>query len=168
MSSSDRRAALLLVAGLALGPALAACGFTPVHAPGGPGGALAGTVLTDPPESRLDYVVTARLEDRLGRATAPRWALGYTIRTRETGGAVSAEGVETRYTVTGELDWSLRPAGGGEPVRSGTLESFTSYSTTGTAVATLTARRDAEDRLMTILADRLVAMLYAEAGALVP
>ena len=40
---------------------------------------------------------------------------------------------------------------------SGVLDSFTAYSATGTTVATLTARRDAEERLMINLADQLVA-----------
>lgn len=164
MSWSDRRAALGLIAALPL----AACGFTPVLAPGSAGRALQGAVLADAPASRLDYVLVARLEDRLGRAEAPRWALGYTIATRATGSVVSAADVATRVTVTGRLDWSLRPLGGGDPVAAGTLENFASYSATGTTVATLAARRDAEDRLMTILADQLVARLYAEAAALGP
>jgi LPS-assembly lipoprotein len=162
MSSSDRRTVLKLLAAVPL----AACGFSPVYAPGGAGGALRGRILADAPDSRLGYAFVARFEDRLGRAEAPSWALGYTIETREVAVGVSADNVTTRYNLTGRLLWSIRPLAGDEPVLSGTEESFTAYSATGTAVATLTARRDAEDRLMAILADQLVTRLYAEAGAL--
>jgi len=164
MSSSDRRTALRLLAALPL----AACGFTPVFAPGGAGSALRGRILADAPDTRLAYAFVARFEDRLGRAEAPAWALGYTIETREIAVGVSADNVTTRYNLTGRLLWSIRPLASDEPVLSGAEESFTSFSATGSAVATLAARRDAEDRLMTILADLLVTRLYAEAGTLGP
>jgi LPS-assembly lipoprotein len=157
MSSSDRRSLLIALAALPL----AGCGFSPVHGPGGTGEALRGTIEPDAPSDRLSYAFVARFEDRLGRAPAPRWALGYTIQTRQIPIGVSADNVITRFNVTGQLNWSIRPAGGGDPVATGTLDSFTAYSATGTTVATTTARRDAEDRLMTILADLLVTQLYA-------
>jgi LPS-assembly lipoprotein len=164
MSSSDRRTALALLAALPL----AACGFAPVHGPGGAGDALRGRILADAPNTRLAYAFVARFEDRLGRAEAPAWALGYTIATREIAVGVSADNVTTRYNLTGRLTWSIRPMGGDEPVLSGAEESFTAFSATGSAVSTLTARRDAEDRLMAIIADHLVTRLYAEVAALAP
>lgn len=162
MSSSDRRTVL----GLLAGTALASCGFAPVYGPGGAGGALRGQIATDAPDTRLGYAFVAQVENRLGRAEAPDWALGYRIETREIPIGVSPENVTTRYNVAGRLVWSLRPAGGGDPVLTGTLDSFTSYSATGTTVANLTARRDAEDRLMALLADQLVTRLFAEAESL--
>jgi LPS-assembly lipoprotein len=162
MSWSDRRALLAL---LAAAP-LAACGFAPVYGPGGAGGVLRGTILADPPGDRLAYAFVARLEDRLGRPEAPAWALGYSIATREIAVGVSADNVTTRYNLTGSLSWSIRPVGGDTPVLSGTEESFTAFSATGSPVATLSARRDAEARLMTILADLLVTRLEAGAAQL--
>ncbi len=164
MSSSDRRTALALLAALPL----AACGFAPVHGPGAGGSALRGRILADAPDTRLGYAFVARFEDRLGRAEAPAWALGYTIETREIAVGVSADNVTTRYNLTGRLLWSIRPMASGEPVLSGAEESFTAFSATGTSVATLSARSDAEVRLMTILADRLVTRLYTEIGTLAP
>jgi LPS-assembly lipoprotein len=147
---------------------LAACGFTPVLGPGGAGGALDGTILADAPEDRLEFAFTTRLEDRLGRASVARWALGYTIETEEVALAVSPENVTSRFNIVGRLSWSIRPMGGDAPVMSGSLESFSAYSATSTTVATRSAKRDAEERLMTILADQLVTQLYARAGELAP
>ncbi len=162
MSSSDRRTFLTLLAGLPL----AACGFSPVLAPGAAGGALWGTILADAPDDRLEFAFVARIEDRLGRGTSARWALGYRVETDQVGLGVSPENVTSRFNITGKLSWSLRPLGGNDPAMGGTLESFTAYSATSTTVATRAARRDAEERLMVILADQLVTQLYARAGDL--
>ncbi|MCX7644266.1 MAG: hypothetical protein N2Z62_03090 [Rhodobacteraceae bacterium] len=162
MSSSDRRTVLALLA-----LPLAACGFTPVYAPGGPAAALRGSIRPDDPADRAAYAFVARFEDRMGRAGpgAP-WALGYRIAVQEVGAGLTPENVATRITLQGRLDWSLRPGGGGDPVASGTTEAFTAYSATGSTTANLAARRDAEQRLMILLADQLVTRLGAEAAAL--
>ena len=47
---------------------------------------------------------------------------------------------------------------------SGTVQSFTSYSATGSTIATLAAQRDARARLMQILADQIAQRLAAEPG----
>ena len=41
------------------------------------------------------------------------------------------------------------------------MDNFVGYSATGTTVATLAAKRDATERLMTILADEIVLQLQA-------
>jgi LPS-assembly lipoprotein len=41
------------------------------------------------------------------------------------------------------------------------VSTFTAYSTTSTSVATTAARRDAQDRLMTALADQVMSRLLA-------
>jgi LPS-assembly lipoprotein len=160
--SWSRRA--LLIAALAL----PACGFTPVHAPGGEGGALLGKVQADAPADTYGFAFVARIEDRLGRTEAPRWVLGYQLEFREIEVGVSSDNAITRYVVEGSAAWSLRPAVGGEPVLSGRVENFTAYSATGTTATTLSAQRDARERLMAALADDVVTRLYAEAGALPP
>ncbi len=159
MWSSDRRRLLLALAALPL----AACGFAPAHAPGGAAAGLRGRVRPDTPQDRLGFAFAARIEDRLGRADGADLVLGYRIAVEETGVALSPGNVTRRYRLNGRLDWTLAPRGGGDPVAAGRLASFTAYSATGTTVATLTARRDAEERLATILADMLVAELVARA-----
>ncbi len=162
MSSSDRRAFLTLLAALPL----AACDFRPVYGPAGDGGVLTGAIRADDPENRLGYELVSNLEARIGRPVSPRWALGYRITTDEVAIGVSPENVITRYNVKGRLDWSVRPIAGVAPVLNGVIENLTSYSATGSTVATRSAQRDAEDRLMVILVDQLVARLYAGTATL--
>lgn len=162
MSSSNRRAFLSLLAALPL----AGCDFRPVYGPEGDGGQLTGAIRADDPENRLGYELIAHFQSRLGRPSAARWALGYRITTSQVAIGVSPENVTTRYNVKGRLDWSIRPIGGGDPILSGVIENLTSYSATGSTIATGTARRDAEDRLMVILADQLVARIYAASDTL--
>ena len=164
MSSCDRRRLIALLGALPL----AACGFAPVYAPGGAAAALRGRVRPDDPSDRLAYAFVARFEDRVGRAAGAPWALGYTIPIREVGTGLNPDNVATRITLQGAADWSVRPAAGGDPVLNGRVESFTAFSATGSTTATLVARRDAEDRLMVILADQLVAQLAARAAVLGP
>ncbi|MFN3936049.1 MAG: LPS assembly lipoprotein LptE [Gemmobacter sp.] len=157
MSSSDRRAFLTGLAALGL----AGCGFAPVHGPGGSGAALRGAVLAHPPRDRRDFDFVARIEDRLGRPSAPRFGLDYAIATEPVGSGVRPEGTITRFTLTGHADYALTELATGRTISSGRAESFTSWSATGSTVATLAAEEDARRRLMVILADQVVARLMA-------
>ena len=157
MSSFDRRTFLTLPL------ALAACGFTPVYGPGGTGSALRGRVRVQEPEAPDEYLLVQTLEDRLGRATAPAYDLGYKLVTRTEGQAVTRTGETTRYSLVGRLDYTLTARDTGDVVASGQVENFTGYSATGSTVETLAGERDARARLMTILADQLVTRLYATA-----
>jgi LPS-assembly lipoprotein len=134
---------------------LAACGFAPAHAPGGPAAALAGRVTVQAPGTPLDYTLVARLEQRLGRAPdgAP-FALAHSLITAQEAVAITPAAEITRYNVTGTVDWRLTDTATGTVTASGRVRSFTSYSATGSTIATRAAREDALDRLVTILADR--------------
>jgi LPS-assembly lipoprotein len=135
--------------------ALAACGFTPAYGPGGPAAALAGRVTVQAPVTGPEYILVARLEQRLGRAgDAAPLALGYTFTTGQEAVAITPAAEITRYNVTGTLDWRLTDTATGAVTASGQVRSFTSYSATGSTIATLAAREDATERLVTILADR--------------
>ena len=69
----------------------------------------------------------------------------------------------TRYSLNGSADFRLTDAASGATVTEGQVSSFTSYSTTGTTVATLTAEYDARQRLARMLADQVVTRLLAAA-----
>jgi len=155
MSSFDRRTFLTLPL------ALAACGFTPVYGPGGAGTALRGRVRVQEPDSPEGYLLTRTLEDRLGRAEAPAYALSYRLTTRSEGQAVTATNETTRYSLVGKVDFSLTALDGGAVLASGQVGNFTGYSATGSTIETLAGERDARERLMTILADQIVTRLYA-------
>ncbi|APE44860.1 hypothetical protein BOO69_16710 [Sulfitobacter alexandrii] len=155
MSLLDRRSILLAPL------ALAACGFTPVYGPGGSGSALRNRVLVDEPDDRNGYLLTREIEERLGRPSPARFGLAVTIATVEEGLAIDPAGNTTRFNLLGAADFALRDLQGGQIVTSGRVENFTGYSATGTTVATLASAQDAQERLMRILAEQIIARLYA-------
>ncbi len=156
MSLPKRR--LLLVLPVLL---LAACGFQPVYGPGGTGTALKNSVQVDAPDDAFTYTLVREIETRLGRPNAPRYALALAVATHEEGLAIDAADNTTRYNLIGSADFALRNLGSGQIETSGKVENFTGYSATGSTVATLAAERDAQIRLMTMMADQIVTRLYA-------
>ena len=160
MSSSDRRTFLTL---LAVAP-LAGCGFAPVYAPGGTGQALRGQVLVAAPDTRLGFELVARLEERLGLPQAETYRLDYVIETSESDLAITGTNDITRINIQGNVRFSLVDIATGAERLTGTVSTFTAYSTTSTAVATAAARRDAEDRLMHVLADQVMSRLLASSS----
>lgn len=157
MSSSDRRAFLIL---LAAAP-LAACGFTPAYGPAGPARAMMGRVAINDPGSRAAFDLVGRLEERLGRAEAPVWRLGFSIETRSVALGITSSNTITRYNIVGSVRYALRRIDTGATVASGKAQNFTSYSASGTVVSTAASERDAHARLMRILADQIVTDLVA-------
>jgi len=163
MSSSDRRS---LLAGFAALPWLAACGFAPVHGNGGGGGnaahGLRGRVRVEPIESREGFALVGRLEERLGRpdSGAP-YLLSVTLQTEEEEVALSTTNEIDRFNVIGVARFALQRQGEADVLVSGVVDNFTSYSATTGTVGTLSARRDAFDRLARALADQIVSRLMA-------
>lgn len=158
MSLSDRRTFLTLVAGL---PLLAACGFSPVYAPGSAGLAVRGRIRAADPTDRNGFAFVRELETRLGVPEAPEYTLAYTITTNQVGVAYSTDNAITRYNVVGKVVWSV--SRGDTRLTGGTAQSFTSWSATGSTVAGLTAEADASERLMRILADQIATQITATA-----
>lgn len=158
MLLSDRRIVLL---GLA---ALAGCGFTPVYGPEGDAKGLAGAIEIDAPRDAAGQALVAQLEDRLGIASAAEYRLAADVFLTENELGITPDQVITRYQLLGQARFVLYDLSTGTPVTSGTVSNFSSYSATGTPFATQTAQNDAQDRLMVILADEIVARLLATAG----
>lgn len=140
---------------------LSACGFTPVYGTGGSGSALQNTIEVIEPSDRDAFLVTRRLEERLGRSANPAYKLTLSVATAEEDLAVDREGDTARFNLLGQADYALIDQATGQTVVSGTVDNFTSYSTTGTTVATLAAQRDAQQRLMSLLADMIVVRLLS-------
>jgi LPS-assembly lipoprotein len=143
----------------------AACGFTPVYGPGGTATALQNAILVDAPQDRNAYWLTQRIEQRLGRAAAPRFGLSVKTVTVEQGIAVDPQGDIARYNILGRAEYTLTDIATGDVVTSGIEDNFTGYSATGTSVATLAAERDARERLMITLADQIVNRLITTIDA---
>ena len=150
MSWCNRR--FLLLSALAL---VAGCGFAPAYAPGGAGSALMGR------DTRATYLLTQEIETRLGRPANPRYALIPVVTLNTQAMAINRNNVASRFNLLGTVAYSLRDLETGAIVTSGDVTSFTGYSATGTTVAVQAAERDAEARLMAILADQLLIRLLA-------
>lgn len=157
MSLFNRRTLLFLPAVAAL----VACGFTPVYGPDGTATELRGRVLIDEPVEEHSYMLVRDLEQILGQTKAPIYRLSYVLITDTQGQAVTAEGDITRYSVVGEVAYTLRKSDTQVIVASGEVDNFAGYSATGTAVETLASERDAYARLMNILADQIAVKLYS-------
>jgi LPS-assembly lipoprotein len=141
--------------------ALAACGFAPAYAPGGPATALLGTVRAQDPTDKNGFDLVERLEERLGRPEAHRYDLAYTITTEAVGVGITTENEITRYNLKGVIEYTLSDRATGARLAGGRVQSFTAYSATGSTVAGLAAEEDAAYRLMRILADQITARLIA-------
>lgn len=140
---------------------LAACGFTPAYGTGGTGAVLQNATQVVEPDTRDAFLLTRRLEERLGRSDDPAYKLTLDVASRQENLAVDREGDIARFNLLGRASYSLVDQNTGQIVTSGTVDNFTSYSATGTTVATLAAERDAQRRLMTLLADMIVVRLLS-------
>ncbi len=152
-----RRTALC---GLAL---LVGCGFVPVHTPGGAGEVLQNAVSVTAPDTIAGFALRRRLNDRLGHVVSPRFELATTLASTQSPATVTTEGDTTRFNLSGAATWTLTETASGAET-SGTVETFASYSATGSTVATQSAREDAEERLSIALADLIVARLILVVG----
>lgn len=146
--------------------ALGGCGFEPVYGIGGSASALRGTVQMDEPKTRDEFRLNEQLELRLGRSSAPRYGLSVGLQTAEEGLAISGSNDIERFNIIGKADFTLRDLGTGQAVLSDTVNTFTAYSASEQPVATLAAQRDAQARLMTSLADKIVTQLLLNADRL--
>ena len=143
--------------------ALAACGFTPVYGPNGAGKGLNGAILVSEPSDRNAFIFVGRLEERLGQPQSARYKLDYKITTSTIGVGITPEQETTRYNLFGKVDYSITERATGSVVATGTVDNFTGYSATSLIVGTQSVTRDANQRLMVILADQIVARLIATA-----
>jgi len=141
--------------------ALAACGFTPVNAPGETGSVLQGAVQIAEPIDRNTFLLVRHLEERLGRPGSPQFALSLNVTASAVGLGIDPAGNTNRFNLLGGAGYVLTDLATGSQVTSGTVNSFTGYSATDSTVATLAAERDARERLMVILGDQIVARLLS-------
>ena len=153
----NRRAVLL-----GLG-ALSGCGFEPVFAPGGASEKLRNAVLVDEPTDRASFALVEQLERRLGRPTSPAYRLTVALVTEEEGLAVTGSNDITRYNIVGKAAFTMRNIATGDVVIRDRVDTFTAYSASEQPVATLSAERDARERLTVALADKIVSRLLVEA-----
>lgn len=147
--------------------ALAACGFAPVYGPGGTGTRLQDKVRTADPRTPDDFAFAGRIAERLG-PDGTRYELDWRLRIAVVPQAITPDEITTRYSLNGTASYVLTEIASGRTVARGQVSSFTSYSTTGTTIATLAAEQDAHRRLARLLADQVVTRLLALDPATLP
>lgn len=158
----SRRSLLLAVL------AVAACGFQPVYGPGGIGQKLFGQVRPKDPKTPDEYFFVGRIDERLGPVQSARYELDYSLRVAVVPQAITTDEVTTRYALNGTAAFTLTEITSGKVVTRGQVSSFTSYSTTGTTIATMSAEQDAHQRLAGMLADQVITRLTAIDPATTP
>ena len=147
--------------------ALAACGFEPLYDPAGPSAAVAGRVEVAVIPGTTGYLMRERLIERLGEGGSPTHRLAVDLRLTQVGVALTEDDVTSRFDVIGVADWKLVPLGGGVPAVAEEERAVSGYSAptsaTTSAFAILSARRDAEERLALVLADRIAQRIALDA-----
>lgn len=139
---------------------LAACTFTPVYGPDGPGQRLFGQVQPAQPNTQDEFAFTRRLGERLG-SEGSRYTLDYQLQIAVVPQAITRDQNTTRYSLNGTAAFTLTDRSTGAVVTRGQVSNFTSYSAVGTTIATLAAETDARNRLAIMLADQVLTRLYA-------
>jgi len=150
---SDRRKVLIFLTALPL----AACGFTPLYAPGGTLRRLHDRIRVADPDTRNDFTLKSELEKRLGQGND--FDLSYRIKLVEADAGITPDQVITRRRIDGTVTFALTDTATGAVLMEREIKASTSYGTTATTASTAFARTAAFDRLMVIFADRIVALL---------
>lgn len=148
--------------------ALAGCGFEPLHDPAGPAAAVAGRVDVAVIPGTTGYLMRERLIERLGAAGTPTHRLAVDLSLTQVGVALTEDDVTSRFDVVGVAAWRLVPLDGTLPALAEEARAVSGYSAptsaTTSAFAILSARRDAEERLALVLADRIAQRIAVEAA----
>lgn len=137
---------------------LSGCGFRPVFGENGVGNALLDNVEFQTPDTVLGFRVRTALTDRFGDGSAPKYLVTIDLNETQSTAAVTSEGDTTRFDLTGVASWTLSDRSGSE-ISQGSVQTFTSYSATGSTVATQAAEPDAREKLAITLADLITADL---------
>ena len=142
---------------------LSGCGFSPALREGSPAANLQGVIQPDAPGSRVGFEFVANLEERLGVARDPRYGLSYSLSLSATGVGSTPSGETARNNLLGSATYNVYDLETQRQLTTGTVQGFTGYSTTRLIVSSNSVDRDARDRLMKILAEKVVAQLIQTA-----
>ncbi len=165
MSSFDRRRFLTL----ALVGVVAACGFRPVYRKGSQGIELKGDIQLPEARNPITFTYRERLRRRFGDAgESATFLLESETEISESELAITQASDVTRYRLTGTTTWRLIKIEDGSVVLSDQVSAFTGYDATSSAYSVRSARKAADERLATELAELTITGLSAyssETGA---
>lgn len=137
---------------------LASCGFTPVYSPESQTGLKLSDIRIADPGGHNDYIFVQKIEERLGHNPNAGTVLNYNISVVDNGlGLYGA----TRSNITGDVSYQLVSRNSkDEVIATGFVKSFVGYSPPFTLYESV--QRDARERLMKILADKVVTDLMVK------
>lgn len=130
---------------------LAACGFTPVYGTGSEAGRILTDIHVTAPNNREEYLLVRNLEEQLGRNSDAQHVLRYNISLSQQGLGLTGA---NRAHVMGSVSYQLVSQGNGQVIASGLVDSFTAFYVKDQL--SVAAQSDAIERLMKILADKLI------------
>ena len=136
-----------------------ACGFQPLHAPGG---GVVPSVLAKidvaPIPNRLGKVVRNHLVERLtprGSPIAAEYRVVVSLRLAKEALAIARDDSATRFNVSLEATFDLLLVSTGDTVLRGTVRSVSAYNVVSSDYANVVAERDAELRAAREVSDEL-------------
>ena len=129
------------------------CSFSPVYKSDVGPAFLRGKIVLPKPGSRDDYMLYSKLEENFGQLENPVFSLSVSYGVSSKG--LGSLGSITRYNLIGNANFKLVNISTGALIISEKLKAFTSYSASSQTLATETAARAAQDRLMVSIADQV-------------
>lgn len=136
---------------------LGACGFEPIYASGSQVGKDLHNIKLVAPTNREEYIFSRSFEERLGRNLGASTTLRYNISIYDQGLDLSGVSISQKI---GNVSYQLIDEANGDVIVSGRVEAFTSYSSEGNL--SVASQHDASERLLIILADRVISRLTAQ------
>ena len=129
------------------------CSFSPVYKSDLGPGFLKGKVVLPTPQNRNEYMLYSKLEESFGHLENPVFSLSVSYDVTSKG--LGSLGSITRYNLIGNANFRLVEISSGSLIIGDKLKTFTSYSASSQTLATETAARAAQDRLMRAIADQI-------------
>lgn len=135
---------------------LISCGYKPIYGPSGLATSLDGNLSIEAPTDRAGYVLYHHLDNRLKDSDDGKYNLSFSISETSSRAAIDENGRAHRALLEGVATYDLRRASDNKTIIKGRVHGFTGYSTLAASVASHASSRDATQRLMSMLADKIV------------
>ena len=135
---------------------LTGCGFTPMYAQSGTGGALDDVSVQLSEHSRGGFLLQQRLNDAFGRHDDHgSWTLMVDPSSRRTPRGLRVNNVASRYEITMTVNFELRDAATGKVALKDQVQAMATYDSADQPYAGLAAEQDGEARVAAQAADLL-------------
>ena len=164
-SSSDRSfarvpARLRLAALVALGAALAGCGFHPLYGDRQKTDVDVdlSSISVDLVPERIGQLLAMSLRDSLnptGARVLPRYVLSINVSTSTADLAIRSDGTASRQAYAANASFSLRESTGSKVVLTGSARAYDSFDVGENPYSTIVADSDAEKRAATTMGDQI-------------